>query len=457
MSFPAHESRLLICAVLAVASVVVAISRFKLNAFLALLAAALLMGLGAGMDPTKVVAGIGTGFGQILGGVGAVIGLGAILGAMVLGSGGAERIASALVSACGPKGATWMVAGAAMLIGAPLFFETGLVLMMPVIIALGARLEADGQGPAGAGYVRAAMPALAGLSIMHGLVPPHPGPLIAINALDAPLGRTFLIGLAMAIPTVIITGPLFGAVVSRFARACPAQVAEPVDYAEQQTRSAGLWATVGTLLTPGVLILAKTVGDLSLASTSPWRAAGDVVGAPTIALLIAVGLSLFTLGSALGLRGDAISRRVSSGLPAMAGILLVIGAGGAFKEILVESGLGAALSGAAAQAHLSPILVGWLLAVSIRLATGSATVATTTAAGVMAVALHSAPGVDRSLLALAIGGGSLFFSHVNDAGFWMVREFLGLSIADTFKTWSVMETIISVMVLGMALTAAQVM
>jgi len=457
VNLPAHETRLLICALLAVAGVVIAIGRFKINAFPALLCAALLMGLGAGLDPAKVVAAISTGFGQILGGVGAVVGLGAILGAMVLGSGGAEQIATAMLKACGPKGATWMIAGVAMLIGAPLFFETGLVLLMPVIIALGARLEASSDGAPGAGYMRAAIPALAGLSVMHGLVAPHPGPLIAINALEAPLGRTFLIGLAMAVPTVVVAGPLLGGLVGRFAHARPAQVADPVDYDERQTKQAGLWATTLTLLTPGVLILAKTIADQTLAPTALIRVCADVTGAPTIALLVAVLLSMLTLGKALGLNQDAIARRVSSGLPAMAGILLVIGGGGAFKQVLVDSGVGAALAGAAGQAHLSPLLVGWLLAVVIRLATGSATVATTTAAGVMAAAIHGLPGVDRSLMALAIGGGSLFFSHVNDAGFWMVREFLGLSVADTFKTWSLMETVISVMVLAMALAASVVL
>jgi GntP family gluconate:H+ symporter len=211
-----------------------------------------------------------------------------------------------------------------------------------------------------------------------------------------------------------------------------------------------------TLLLPGLLILAKTIADLDLAPASPFRGLADALGAPTIALLAAVLVGTFTLGAALGLTRDAIAHRVASGLPAMAAILLVIGAGGAFKQVLVDSGIGAALASAAALAHLSPLVVGWLLAVTIRLATGSATVATTTAAGVMAAAVQGTS-VDRSLLALSIGGGSLFFSHVNDAGFWMVRELLGLSVADTFKTWSVMETLISLAVLGLVLAASVVL
>jgi GntP family gluconate:H+ symporter len=453
---PGHEIRLLIAAVLAIAGVVTAIGRFKINAFPALLVAALSMGLIAGLEPVKVTTAMTTGFGQILGGVAPVLGLGGILGALVLGSGGAERIASAMLGACGPRGACWMIAGVAMLIGAPLFFETGLILLMPVIIALGQRLEHEGLGRPGSGYVRAGIPALAGLSVMHGLVAPHPGPLIAINALEAPLGRTFLIGLAMALPTVIIAGPLFGGWVARFAGASPPQAAAPVDDEDSQTRSAGLWATLFTLLLPGLLILAKTIADLDLAPASPFRGLADALGAPTIALLAAVLVGTFTLGAALGLTRDAIAHRVASGLPAMAAILLVIGAGGAFKQVLVDSGIGAALASAAALAHLSPLVVGWLLAVTIRLATGSATVATTTAAGVMAAAVQGTS-VDRSLLALSIGGGSLFFSHVNDAGFWMVRELLGLSVADTFKTWSVMETLISLAVLGLVLAASVVL
>ncbi len=445
---------MLISAAVAVAAVVILVSRLRLHAFLALLLAGLIMGLGAGLDPDKVAADLGTGFGQIMGGVGSVVGLGAMLGALVLSSGGAERIASSVMKHCGARGAPWMIAAVSMLVGAPLFFETGLVLMMPMIVALGARLEAAAPGARGGGYVRAAVPALAGLSVMHGLVPPHPGPLIAVTALGAPLGRTFLLGAAMAIPVVIVTGPLYGAVIWRFAHARPVLRFEHVDGAELQTRQAGLGATLFALLLPGALILAKTVADLGPAG--PARAVADLVGAPAVALLIAVLVSLFTLGVRLGLPGEIVCRRAASGIPTIAGLLLVIGGGGAFKQVLVDSGVGQALAELAGRGHLSPILVGWLLAVSIRLATGSATVATTTAAGVMAAAMHGT-GVDPALLALAIGGGSLFFSHVNDAGFWMVREYLGLSMADTFKTWSTVETIVSVMVLGMTLAASTVL
>ncbi len=453
----AHEMRLLVAALLAIAAVVVLVSKFRVHAFLALLIAALGMGLGAGLDPNKVITAIGTGFGQIMGGVGAVVGLGAMLGALVLGSGGAERLASAVLKICGPKGAPWIIAGVAMLVGAPLFFETGLVLMMPIIVALGARLEEAQPGSNGGGYVRAAVPALSGLSVMHGLVPPHPGPLIAITALGAPLGRTFLIGAAMAIPVVIVSGPLLGDFIWRFAHARPVMKFETVVGAGQQKRQASLGATLFALLLPGVLILGKTVADLVLPSGDAARMVADIAGAPTIALLISVLIALVTLGLFLGLDSDTAARRAASGVPAIAGLLLIIGGGGAFKQVLVDSGVGAVLAGAAASAHLSPILVGWLLAVSIRLATGSATVATTTAAGVMASAMHGMTGVDPAILALAIGGGSLFLSHVNDAGFWMVREFLGLSMADTFKTWSLTETIVSVMVLGLALGAAAVL
>jgi gluconate:H+ symporter, GntP family len=427
--------------VLAIAAVVGLVSGAKLHAFPALLLVALALALYAGLAPAKAVGALSTGFGQTLGGVGPVLGLGAMLGAMVEASGGARRLAGSVVGRFGPAGAPWTVAAVALLVGAPLFFETGVVVLLPLVLAVGSEL--DRVQPGRSGVVRAAVPALAGLGCMHALVPPHPGPLIALEALHAPFGRTFLIGAGLALPIVALTGPLFGQLAARFAVAAPplAQVAE----VEGVAASPGAGRTLSLLLFPVVLILARAVADLALPGTGVTGAL-DIVGAPAVALLFAV------LVAPRWLRGGAkLGGRGRDGLLAVAGVILVIGGGGAFKEVLVESGIGPALAAVAAGLHAPPLVAGWLMAVMVRLATGSSTVATITAAGALAAAAGAGLHADPALMTLAIGGGSLFLSHVNDAGFWLVRETLGLSLADTFKTWSTLATLISLLTLAAVL------
>ncbi len=443
-----HDAALLAGVVVAVVFIIVSIGRLRLHAFPALLIAAMLMGLFAGLPATTIATALETGFGQILGGVGPVLGLGAMLGGLIGGSGGAVRLADAIVRRSGARGAPWALAATAMLIGSPLFFETGVVLVMPVIVAVGRRMETERPMAGRSATMHAAIAAFAGLSVMHGLVPPHPGPMIAVNGLHAPLGRTFLLGILIALPIVALAGPLFGAWAARLASPHPqtALAEENAGSAERPVASAldAGWLTAFVLLTPVLLILARSIADLTLPAGHGLRPLLDLAGAPAIALLVAVLIALATFGR----NQAAAAGLAASGLPGIASILLVVGGGGAFKQVLVEAGIGPEIAHAAAALSLTPLLVGWLLAALIRVVTGSATVATITASGVMAASIQAGLPVDLSLLALSIGGGSLFLSHVNDAGFWIVREYLGLSVNETLRTWSVMETIISLLVLG---------
>jgi GntP family gluconate:H+ symporter len=334
------------------------------------------------------------------------------------------------------------------------------------------------------------IPALAGLSVLHGLVPPHPGPLVAIAALHADLGRTLLFGLICAIPCVILAGPVFGSWISRrldlpvpvmfgqrenvndggTGSSGPSGPAGPVDDLGGVTgggqraavdtavsttveapprRMPALGATVATLLLPVVLMLLRAIGELTLDKGNGLRSVLDVVGTPMIALLAGVILGMFTLGTAVGFGRQKISATLGGSLPAIAGILLIVAAGGGFKQVLVDAGVGDLVGRTAHDLSINALVLGWLVAVGIRLATGSATVATITAAGIVAPLASGLDSNTVALLALAIGAGSLFFSHVNDAGFWLVKEYFGLSVGQTIKTWSVMETIISVIGLGM--------
>jgi gluconate:H+ symporter, GntP family len=441
MDWTAHDTLLVVWTLIGIAVVVVLISWAKLHPFLALILGSGVAGLGAGLSAADLIKNFESGFGSTLSGVGILVALGTILGKLLADSGGADQIVDTIVGHSGPRRLPWAMALIAMIIGLPMFFEVGLVLLIPVIFLVARRADVS--------IVRVGIPALAGLSVMHGLVPPHPGPLIAISALHADLGQTLGYGLIVAIPTVIVAGPLYGIWVSRSVVPVPPEgLVDQFAHDErdpQTTNRPGFALTLLTVLLPVVLMLGKALTDILIDDKkNPWRVVFDAIGDPFVALLLAVLLALFTFGYLRGFNRTTVSDMVATSLLPIAGIVFIIGAGGGFKQTLVALGIGDAIGKAAAASGISALLLGWLIAVGIRLATGSATVATVTAAGLMAPLLPQLHDVNTALLALAIGSGSLFLSHVNDAGFWLVKEYFGMSVGQTFKTWSAMETIISV-------------
>jgi GntP family gluconate:H+ symporter len=279
---------------------------------------------------------------------------------------------------------------------------------------------------------------------MHGLVPPHPGPLVAIASLKADLGTTLILGVLVAVPTVVVAGPLFGRLAGRWVDVPAPQLFEGRDERALADRPSFV-ATVATVLLPVALMMAKAIVDIAVDdSTNSVQQVFDVIGNPFIALLAAVIVAMFTLGRASGMDRAGITRSVESSLPAIAGILLIVSAGGGFKQVLVDTGVGTLLADWARGANVSVLLLAWVLAVLIRLATGSATVATITASALMLGLVEGLSQGETSLVVLAIGAGSVFFSHVNDAGFWLVKEYFGLSVGQTIKSWSLMETVLSV-------------
>jgi GntP family gluconate:H+ symporter len=333
------------------------------------------------------------------------------------------------------------MAGVGALIGLPMFFEIGLVLLMPVIFLVARRSEQS--------VVRVGIPALAGLSAMHGLVPPHPGPLVAIDALKADLGVTLGLGILVAIPTIAIAGPWFARLAARWVDV-PAP--ELFEARESETGPRPSFAvTMLTVLTPVVLMMGKALADILADKGTPARTVLDFLGTPLIALLIAVILAMFTLGRGAGMGTKDIGSSLEASLGPIAGIILIVAAGGGFKQTLVDTGIGQLVADWIAGSGLSVLLLAWLVAVLIRLATGSATVATVTASGILAPLAAGMPTTQVSLMVLAIGAGSVFFSHVNDAGFWLVKEYFGLTVGQTLKSWSVMETVISVVGLACVL------
>jgi GntP family gluconate:H+ symporter len=439
-SWNGHDTRLILAAVAGVAVLVVLITQFKVHPFLALMLGSGTLGAVAGMSLSKIIDSFSTGLGATVAGVGTLIALGSMLGKLLADSGGADQIVDTILAKSGIRMLPWAMTLIAVLIGLPMFFEIGLVLLVPVVLLVAKR--------SGRPLMLVGIPALAGLSVLHGLVPPHPGPLVAVSTLKADLGVTLALGLLVAVPTVIIAGPLFGRVAARWVHTePPAGLVDEVEHGEEQAgprRRPGFALTVGTVLLPVVLMLGKAIADVWLDKGSTLRTVLDAIGTPLFALLVAVIVAMFTLGLGAGFGRDRIAAIVAESLPPIAGIMLIVGAGGGFKQTLIDSGVAKAITQAANGANISALLLGWLVAVGIRLATGSATVATISAAGIVAPLAVGMSTSHAALLVLAIGSGSLFFSHVNDAGFWLVKEYFGMGVGETIKTWSVMETIISV-------------
>jgi GntP family gluconate:H+ symporter len=457
--------QLILAALAGIALIVVLITIAKLHPFLALIFGAITVGLVAQgwTNMGDVLDSFSDGFGTTAAGVGILIALGAMFAKLLADSGGADEIVDSIVGHASPRALPWAMALVGAIIGLPMFFEIGLVLLMPVIYLVARRSQLS--------LITVGIPALAGLSAMHGLVPPHPGPLTAIQLLNADLGVTLALGVAVAIPTVIVAGPLFGRLAGRwvvldvpdrfeaddFARNGGGSVVTAADVAEgegaattqtatrvaRQRPSFGI--TLFSVLLPVGLMMGKALADIFIDDKGNLvRQTFDILGRPLVALLIAVVVGIFTLGRGAAMTRDQIVKCLETSLPPVAGIILIVAAGGGFKQVLVDTGIGTMLADWAKGTGVSVILLAWVLAVLIRLATGSATVATITASSLMLGLVAGMSTGQVSLVVLAVGAGSLFFSHVNDAGFWLVKEYFGMTVGQTIKSWSIMETVLSV-------------
>lgn len=444
-----HDVLLVGAAVAGIALAVLLIVKGRLHPFLGLLCGAFAVGLLAGLSTADTAKAVTKGAGDILGGTGLVVALGLSLGAMLGVSNGAAALARRAMQFVAPPFAPYASLLVALVIGLPLFFETGLVLLLPIIAAAAQAATAAHDD---AGKLRLLLPALAGLSIVHALVPPHPGPLLAVNTLHADMARTLGYGLLVAIPTGLIAGPLLARYMARgVAVALPVFEPAGTDLPTPPKR-----ATLTVVLLPVVLISLgqlKTLLPPAMAARAGWMSAASE---PVFALLLTNLAALPLLFGRRLFEAPLQGRIWREALGPAGATLLAIGAGGALKQVLVSAGLADLLARLAAPHALSPLLLAWLIAVGIRLATGSATVATITAAGVVP-GVVAATGVSPEWTVLAIGAGSVFFSHVNDPGFWLVRGYLGTSTAGTFRTWSVLETVISVAGLGLVLLGSRLL
>jgi GntP family gluconate:H+ symporter len=435
------NTRLLLYALGAVVALIVLIARLKLHPFVALIAVSLGMGTVAGMPFGSVVRAFQDGVGGVLGFVAVVVALGTMLGKMMAESGGATRIANTLITLFGPQRVHWAIMFVAFIVGIPVFFQVGFVLLIPLVFTIARR--------SGLSLVKVGIPLVAGLSVVHGMVPPHPAAMLAVGAYHADVGRTIAYALLVGLPTAALAGPIFASwIAPRIAlpaeNPIAAQFAGGAGGGGVPHDLPGFGITLFTVLLPVILMLSASTADIALDAASTLRSGVDFVGSPIVSLLVALLFSFWSLGYKQHFTREQILKFANDCLAPTATILLVIGAGGGFNRVLLESGVGTAIAEVALGSHASPLLLAWTVAALIRVATGSATVAMTTASGLVAPIAAATPGTHAELLVLATGAGSLVLSHVNDSGFWLIKEFFNMTVPQTLKTWTVAETIIGV-------------
>jgi GntP family gluconate:H+ symporter len=439
-------NQLLLYALISVAALVILIAKLKLNPFITLVLVSVGLGIAVGMPLGDIVKSFENGVGGTLGHIALVIGLGTMLGKMMAESGGAERIARTLIGAFGEKNVDWAMVVIALLVGLPVFFEVGFVLLIPIAFSVAKRT--------GTSMIKVGIPMAAGLSVVHGLVPPHPAALLAVSAYKADIGKTILFALFVAVPTAAVAGPLLAKLLDRRIKLPPlnplaAQLTEEALPTERELPGFGV--TLITIFVPVILMLVGSWADVLTRPKSNANELVKLLGNPVIALLVAVLVSFYTFGRARGISRDTILKFTNECLAPTASITLVVGAGGGFGRILRDSHVSDAIVSLATRANVSELVLGWLVAALVRVATGSATVAMATSASIVAPIAAASPGTSPELLVLATGAGSLVLSHVNDGGFWLVKEYYGMSVSETFKTWTVCETLISVMALVLTL------
>lgn len=436
-------SGLILAAILGIALIVVLIAIVKLHPFLSLMIGSAVTAMIAGVSYDQSLTSFTTGVGSTASSVGLLIAFGGIIGILLTRSGGADVICDTILKKAPERKLPWAMAASAFVVGIPLFFEVGVVILIPIILLVARRTKMP--------VIALGIPALAGLSALHAFVPPHPGPLVAIDALHANLGLTLGLGLIISIPVVAIAGPLMA---NWMVKMVPIQAKEEkADNQENEIANRPTFLEASSvILLPVVLMLAASVVDIIGQAKTVWGKVIVWAGTPLEALTITTIFAMILFAIRAKWTRDTLNSLVGLAFSSIASILLIVAVGGGFKQTLVDSGIGKVIATGIVQSNLNPLLAGWLVAVLIRLATGSATVATVTASGIVAPLATNLNQVQVALLVLAIGAGSIFLSHVNDAGFWLVKEYFGMSVGQTFKTWSLMETVLSVA--GLAIVMA---
>lgn len=411
---------------------IILVSAFRINAFISFLIVAILAGILLGIPLNKIAGAVEKGIGDVLGSLVVILTVGAMMGKLVAESGAAQRIASSMMKLCGEKYIQWGVVATGFLIGIPLFYGIGFVLMVPLIFSIVYKYKLP------AIYI--GLPMLAALSVTHGFLPPHPSPSALVIQFNANMGLTLLYGLIVAIPAIVIGGPIFSRVLKNIP-STPLTTFVSADRPESELP--GVLNSFFTALLPVLLLVGATAFTLSGDQDVEMANFFAFAGSPTIVMLLALITTTFTLGIFQGTSITRVMNIYAEAIKDVALILLIIGGSGALKQVLVESGVNQQIAMLLKDLDMQPLFLGWLIAAIIRFCVGSATVAGLTTAGIILPLMVSAH-VDPNLMVLAVGAGSLMCSHVNDAGFWMFKEYFNLNMKDTFKSWAAMESIVGI-------------
>jgi len=405
----------------------------KFDSFLSFIIVSLVVGVAEGMNLNSAVVSLGNGIGSTMGSLVLILGFGSMLGKMVSESGAAQRITSRLIEAFGIKHIQMAMMLTGFIVGFSLFFDVGFFIMIPLVFTVAATT--------GLPLLYVGLPILAALSVTHGFLPPHPAPTAIVTLFHADLGKTLIYGIIAAVPAVIISGPILSKVLSRVeAKPLKEFINQKVMTDEEMP---GFWVSFFSSLLPVLLITVSTIAGFLLSEENGTRKILGYIGNPVIAMLISVFFSIYTLGLARGRKITDIMNSLAHSVTTITMIMLLIAGAGGLKQVLVDSGVSKYIGELLSHSTLSPLFLGWLIATILRFCVGSATVAGITTAGIV-LPLVTGGAVNPELMVLAIGSGSLMFGHVNDGGFWLFKEYFNLSIKDTLKTWSVMETSIGI-------------
>ena len=423
----------IIIAVLGILLLFVLIARVKLNAFLAFIIVCLFVGIFQGMHLPDIVKSIQRGIGNTLGFLVLILGLGAMLGKLVADSGAAQRITTRMVDAFGVKNVQWAMVVTGFIVGIPMFYSVGFVILIPLVFTIAIST--------GLPLLYVGLPMLTSLSVTHGYLPPHPAPTAIAAMFNADIGKTLMYGIVIAIPAILVAGPLFARTIKNVEAKPLKEFYNPVLIPEEELPSTAL--SILTALLPIILIGIGIAGE-NLLSEGLLQEILMFLGNPVIALLISVLVAIYSLGISRGKDMKTVMQSISTSVSTITMILLIIAGAGALKEVLIDSKVSEYIASSLEGSSISPLILAWLIATAIRVSVGSATVAGLTAAGIV-LPLTASTGVSAELMVLAIGSGSLMLSHVNDTGFWMFKEYFNLTVKETLSTWTVMETLVGIM------------
>ena len=424
----------LLIVILGIIILFILIAKFKLNAFISFIIVSLLVGIAEGMELKSIVTSVQKGIGGTLGELVLILGLGAMLGKLVADSGAAQRITLQLVEKFGVKYIQWALVLTGFIVGIPMFYSVGFVILIPLVFTIAVST--------GLPLLYVGLPMLASLSVTHGYLPPHPAPTGIAIMFNADIGKTMLYGILIAIPAIVVAGPLFSRTIKNIKATPLKEFINPRVLTDEEMPGARV--SIFTALLPIILIAFSTLTNQFLPESFFFKKTLVFLGEPAIAMLISVLVAIYTLGLARNKKMPEIMDSVGSAVAGITMVLLIISGAGALKQVLVDSGVSDYIADVLKESNFSPLLLAWLVATAVRVCIGSATVAGLTTAGIV-LPLVSNGAVSKELMVLAIGSGSLMLSHVNDGGFWLYKEYFNLSIKDTLKTWTVMETTVGVM------------